>query len=97
MPVENVTDESGVAHRSKRIAENTLSADHTYTSTYVGHRGMVTGHWRLSGRWLTYEFTTRKNGRRVVEQDRAEILKLSGRQLILSDGQGRDGEWTRVR
>jgi hypothetical protein len=91
-------DQSGVMHRKPGIAENTLKPDHSYTSRVVGYHGAVTGQWRLSGWWLTYHFTTRRNGRRSLEQDRAKIVRLTERELVLVDDDGRkSGEWTKIR
>ena len=97
MPVDQFEDQFGITHRKPTMAENTLKPDHTYTSSHLGHHGMITGHWRLSGRWLSYEFPSRRYRRSVVERYRAKILKLSDRELIVSDTEGRDGEWTKVR
>ena len=94
MPRRTIQNEFGITQwRSKQMAENTLRSDHTYTSRHVGRRGMVTGRWRLSGRWLVYEFPTRQNRQRVLEHHRAKILKVSDRELIFPD----DNVWTRVR
>jgi hypothetical protein len=99
MPVDTYYNERGkVVGYSKQMAENTLNADHTYTSTHQGVRRVITGHWRLSGRWLIYEFATRDKGRTVVERHRDKILKLSERTLVLSaPKEGEDSEWTKVR
>ena len=91
-------NESGkVVGSSKRMAETTVKPDHTYTATHEGERGVTTGHWRLSGRWLIYEFTTHEKGRRVVEQHRSKIVKLTDRELVVSGAKGEPGEWTKVR
>jgi len=100
MSADQVEDERGVMHRPtgrEYIAENTLRPDHTYTSTFRGHRGVTTGRWSLRDRWLLYEFPTRTQGRRVVERNRVKIVKLSSRELLVIDERGRDGDWTRVR
>ncbi len=98
MPVNKYYSESGtVAGYSKQMSETTVRPDHTYVAIQDGKRGRVVGHWRLSGRWLIYEFTTRQNGRRVVERHRSKIVKLSNRELVVSGPENEPGEWTKVR
>jgi hypothetical protein len=95
-PFDQYEDEAGVVHRRHVIAENTLRPDHTYTSGLVGHR-VVTGHWRVSGRYLIYEYPSRSKGQ-IVKRDRVKIVRLSERELILADDDGRRrGEWTKAR
>ena len=96
-PVDQFEDQFGVMHRKPTMAENTLKPDHTYTSRHLGHHGTIRGRWRLSGRWLSYEFASRRYGRRAVERYRAKIVRLSDRELVVVDEEGRDGEWTKVR
>ena len=97
MPVDEIEDEFGVTHRQSKIAENTLRADHTYIARDVLRQHDVPGRWQLSGRSLTYEFTDRSRGRRIVQRSRVKIVKLSDRKLVVSDDEGRTGEWTRIR
>ena len=94
MPIDTRQNEFGVTQwRSKQLAEMTIKPDHTYTSKHRGNSAAVAGRWRLSGRWLISEFTTRKNGRTVTERNRNHILKLSDQQLVFPD----DNVWTKVR
>lgn len=94
MPAETIQNEFGMTQwRSKQLVEMTIRPDHTYTARQQGHSAAVTGRWRLSGRWIISESTTRRNGHTVTEQNRNHILQLTDQQLIFPD----DNVWTKVR
>jgi len=98
VPVHIYYNEFGkVKGYSQQMAETTVRPDHTYTAIHQGVPGAVTGRWRLSGRWLVYEFTTRAKGRRIVERHRNMIIRLSDRKLVIANRDGGDSEWTKVR
>jgi hypothetical protein len=94
MPADRNENEFGVVTwQSKQMAEITVRPDHTYISRRLGERRSVSGHWQLNGRWLSWDGPSLTKGRRVMKRDRAEILKLSDRELVLPD----NDKWTRVR
>src|SRR5215210_1805 len=74
MPVKTTQNEFGITQwRSKQLVVMTIRPNHTYTQKHQSESAGVTGHWRLSGRWLVSEFTTRKRGRTVTERNRNHI------------------------
>src|SRR4051812_127542 len=93
-PVDTTQNEFGITQwRSKQLAVMTIRPDHTYTQKHQGESSTVTGHWRLRGRWLFSEFTTRKHGRTATERNRNHIIKLSDQELVFPN----DNVWTRSR